>query len=652
MRSFFRLSVFAFISLTLAFALANASDAAAPEEDLQNAYPIIYGVEYGPKPPSPPSLQPVWRNSYLKFDSVYLVVDNWYYASRERADSIEADAFLIKGGSTSDVPFYDGRLDSYVELLKNPGRPTMGFCAGHQFLQMARGGICARRSGEHGYQTATIFGNDEILEGCPNPYTAYAAHNYSITDIPDCYVNLAVTRTCYSTFVRHITMPLYGTQLHIENTSYPSAAGPVIIGNFRNIIMQRKFHGVAEVVGFPGEPGKVNLTWWKAKTDEGVLYQVYHSTDEGGLDYSSPDYETTELEYEIEGLDPDVLHYFGVRAVSSAFEDSNRTVFPIRPDGHRTIVFQNGLPIDDQVYDDCAATVIYHQYPNSNYGGRGSAAPLYWWDAGLVQFKGLEAYLAGKKIVGGKMTYLFAGGVEDNTNSSHTATIAIYQILRQWNEGRGADHVEALDGEATWNSARHNMDAWEVPGCRGISDRAFASIQSRTIKGDGTGISFDGTVALPPALLQSWVDNPATNCGLQFEKFDTYPDDTYFIFEDNDDDWFMNHPRLTIHYVDASVTAVEGDDSRLVPASVALSQNYPNPFNPATTIQYEIPEMAYVTLKVFNALGEEIATLVERPEEAGYRSVAFDGARLASGVYFYRLTVGESVTTRKMMLVR
>jgi GMP synthase-like glutamine amidotransferase len=618
----------------------------------QGTYPIIYGVEYAPRPASPPSLQPHWRDSYLSFDSVYVVEDNWYYASRERADSVKADAFLIKGGTTSDIPFYDGSLASYVELLKNPGRPTMGFCAGHQFLQMARGGICAWRSGESGYQVATILEDDEIFSGCPNPYTAYAAHSQSIADIPDCYRNLATTRTCYSTFVRHITMPLYGTQLHIENTAHPSAAGPIIIGNFRTIIMERRFHGVAEVVGFPGEPGRVRVTWWKARTDDPVLYQIFRSTDEGALDFQSPEYETTGLDYEIDGLDPAVTHYFAVRARCSAFEDSNRAVFPITPDGHRTIVFQNGRRIGDEVYGGCEATVIYHLYPNSNYGARGSAAPLYWWDAGLVQFKGLESSLAGARIVGGKLTYIFAGGVDGGTNASHEANIAIYQVQRPWNEGRGTDHVEALPGEVTWNSARHAMDAWEIPGGRGASDRSFAPIETHTLRGDGTGIGFDGTVTLPPVLLQSWVDDPASNCGLQYEKFDTYPDDMYFTFEDDDDEWFMNHPRLTIDYIEGSSTAALTERTGVIPASALLHQNFPNPFNPVTTIQYELPARTHVLLKVFNVLGEDVATLVEGEQAAGTFKATWDASGVPSGVYFYRLTAGKYVETKKMVLTR
>jgi GMP synthase-like glutamine amidotransferase len=611
---------------------------------------IIYTVEYGPRPSSPPSLEPVFNSNYLSFENVYVVTDNWYYASRERADAVEADAFLIKGGSTSDVPFYNGSLNTFVELLKNPGRPTLGFCAGHQFLQMAQGSICAHRSGEQGYQTANIFADDEIFNGCPNPYTAWAAHSYSIVDIPDYYQNFATTRTCYVTFVKHVTMPLYGTQLHIENTAHPSAAGPIIIGIFRNQIMQRKFHGVSEVVGFPGEPGKVRLTWWKAKTSDPVNYQIFHATEKSELNFTSPIDETSQLSYEMAGLEPDTTHYFAVRAVSAAFEDSNQVIFSIKPDGHHKTVFQNGL----QGYQSCEATVIYHNYPNSNYGLRGSTATdtLYWWDSGLVQFKDLEQYLPGKQIIGGKLTFIFAGGVDDYTNSSHEANINIYRILKKWNEGQGRDHSEAQDGEVTWNSARHNIENWEIPGCQGNSDRESDPIASYLIKGDGTGISFDGTLNLPAELIQTWIDHPDSNCGLLFEKVDTYPNDRCFYFEDNDDEWFMNHPRLTVYYLDDTTTLVASKIDQVIPTKIILSQNYPNPFNPSTTIEFNLPKTSKITLKIFNILGEEVTTLVSDRLSTGSYSYEWDASNLASGLYLYRLQAGDYVETRKMILMR
>ncbi|MGC8596011.1 MAG: T9SS type A sorting domain-containing protein [Candidatus Kryptoniota bacterium] len=83
-----------------------------------------------------------------------------------------------------------------------------------------------------------------------------------------------------------------------------------------------------------------------------------------------------------------------------------------------------------------------------------------------------------------------------------------------------------------------------------------------------------------------------------------------------------------------------------------LTQNYPNPFNPTTQIKYSIPTNSFVTLKVYDALGREVETLVDEPQAAGYHEVKFDGSRLTSGVYFYRLTVGNYTSVKKLMLVK
>ncbi len=88
------------------------------------------------------------------------------------------------------------------------------------------------------------------------------------------------------------------------------------------------------------------------------------------------------------------------------------------------------------------------------------------------------------------------------------------------------------------------------------------------------------------------------------------------------------------------------------PTSFMLYQSYPNPFNPATVISYQLPAVSRVALKVFDILGREIATLVDARENAGYHEVKFDGSRLASGVYFVRLTAGTFSATRKVLLMK
>ena len=89
-----------------------------------------------------------------------------------------------------------------------------------------------------------------------------------------------------------------------------------------------------------------------------------------------------------------------------------------------------------------------------------------------------------------------------------------------------------------------------------------------------------------------------------------------------------------------------------VPTTIALNQNYPNPFNPSTTIGYQLPVNSFVTLKVYDILGREVATLVNRFEKAGFYEVRFDGTRLSSGVYFYTLRSGNHVVSKKLMVLK
>ena len=81
-------------------------------------------------------------------------------------------------------------------------------------------------------------------------------------------------------------------------------------------------------------------------------------------------------------------------------------------------------------------------------------------------------------------------------------------------------------------------------------------------------------------------------------------------------------------------------------------QNYPNPFNPTTNISYSLSTSGHVTLKVYDILGREVKTLVNDDEAAGYHTATFDASRLASGIYFYRLTAPGIVKVKKMLLTK
>lgn len=84
----------------------------------------------------------------------------------------------------------------------------------------------------------------------------------------------------------------------------------------------------------------------------------------------------------------------------------------------------------------------------------------------------------------------------------------------------------------------------------------------------------------------------------------------------------------------------------------SLSQNYPNPFNPTTMIQYTVSKMEFVTIKIYDVLGKEVATLVNEEKNAGNYSIGFDGSKLSSGVYLYKLRQGKYIDTKKMILLK
>jgi len=98
------------------------------------------------------------------------------------------------------------------------------------------------------------------------------------------------------------------------------------------------------------------------------------------------------------------------------------------------------------------------------------------------------------------------------------------------------------------------------------------------------------------------------------------------------------------------ITDVESEES--LPITFELEQNYPNPFNPSTKIKYSIVALGLVTLKVYDILGKEMMTLVNKEQSTGSYEIEFNASSLPSGVYFYQLKSGSLVQTKKMVLLK
>lgn len=165
-----------------------------------------------------------------------------------------------------------------------------------------------------------------------------------------------------------------------------------------------------------------------------------------------------------------------------------------------------------------------------------------------------------------------------------------------------------------------------------------------TQTGDGEILMQYKTAAYPVECTVG-IENHTQTVGLQYLCSDAPSDESVAPMRDGFALLFTTRPpELLTH-----VHEVAGGR---VPEGFSLGQNYPNPFNPATHIPFSIPASGITTLKLYDVLGREVRTLVNENLQPGSYEVAFDATGLASGVYFYRLQSGQSMTTKRLLLVR
>ena len=119
-----------------------------------------------------------------------------------------------------------------------------------------------------------------------------------------------------------------------------------------------------------------------------------------------------------------------------------------------------------------------------------------------------------------------------------------------------------------------------------------------------------------------------------------------------------DYTAITTHQTDQDfvgtvlIVGVGDDQNQPIPDEFTLMQNYPNPFNPYTTVRFDLPERANVLLEVFNICGQKIVTLTDAEYSAGIHLIGWDASAISSGMYFYRLTAGDFIDTKKMILLK
>ncbi|MDP2365141.1 MAG: YCF48-related protein, partial [Ignavibacteria bacterium] len=123
-------------------------------------------------------------------------------------------------------------------------------------------------------------------------------------------------------------------------------------------------------------------------------------------------------------------------------------------------------------------------------------------------------------------------------------------------------------------------------------------------------------------------------------------------FTDSNTGWAVGRNGTILHTTNGGATFIEEEKIDKVPTEFLLSQNYPNPFNPSTKISWQSPVGSWQTLKIYDVLGKEVATLVNEEKPAGNYEVNWNASNLSSGVYMYKLQTGNFVETKKMILIK
>lgn len=223
------------------------------------------------------------------------------------------------------------------------------------------------------------------------------------------------------------------------------------------------------------------------------------------------------------------------------------------------------------------------------------------------------------------------GGITYTENETPGAGIYVFSIFIN----SGGVGFAAATGMSRSTDGGVTFQSHSVPGAGNINGIESSGSNFWYIRGYKIYHSTDDGI--------SWTDEYTVTSSL-----------THIDFPDNLNDcqmgWAVGYGG-TIHKMTSSmVTSVNYEGE--IPDIFELKQNYPNPFNPTTGIQYLIGSQQYVTLKVFDLLGREVATLVNEEKQPGTYDVEFNASELPSGIFFYRLTAGNFTDTKKMIIMK
>jgi hypothetical protein len=244
------------------------------------------------------------------------------------------------------------------------------------------------------------------------------------------------------------------------------------------------------------------------------------------------------------------------------------------------------------------------------------------------------------------------------------ATLSIYTYDAT---GNMLSHLAQTWASGQWTNSTIHTYTYDTNG-RMLTDWLKGWTNAAWMNGSLYTYTYDTNGNLLNELVQYWLNGLWTNFNQFAFTYDAHgneltgnntswsgsvwmPTDDNFVLAVNGSTYDFTGYRIIVSWIPVNTADVPTNGKSMV-KGYSLSQNYPNPFNPSTTIGYQLPTQVHVTLKVFDVLGREIATLVNGVEQPGYKSVNFNANNLASGVYYYRLQAGNYIETRKLLLLR
>lgn len=212
-----------------------------------------------------------------------------------------------------------------------------------------------------------------------------------------------------------------------------------------------------------------------------------------------------------------------------------------------------------------------------------------------------------------------------------TETLTVWSAII--NDSSAIIPVELSSFIANVSGGKVNLD-WQTES--ELNNRGFEIQRSLTL-----------THSLREGALENW-----TTIGFVDGKGTTTETSDYDFIDEPTESGLFSYRLKQINFDGSFEYSSEVDVNFIVADDFRLSQNYPNPFNPSTTIEYQIPQSSFVTIKVYDALGKEVVTLVNEEVPAGIHEVNFEPRNLTSGLYLYKIRAGSFEQTRKMLLLK